>query len=241
MEALSSLSSFALAGALALLLTLLLFRLRQRGARPAEREALDTVAGWPPESARVLTVDERQALDLLKRAAPAVLVLAQVPLSRFIRVPMRHSYSDWLQRVGALSADLVICDSGSRVLAVIDIRAVEESVRSRRRHERMARVLEAAGLRVYTWREGELPTVQQVRSLLSPLLAPSDQAPAGQAPAAAPRESVPSRAVPLIPVAEIEEILADGDRAAAAQEPNLEPVPSGFFDDFEPVPAAARR
>jgi hypothetical protein len=241
MEALSPLSSFALAGALALLLTLLLFRLRQRGARPAEREALDTVAGWPPESARVLTVDERQAFDLLKRAAPAVLVLAQVPLSRFIRVPMRHSYSDWLQRVGSLSADLVICDSGSRVLAVIDIRAVEESARSRRRHERMARVLEAAGLRVYTWREGELPTVQQVRSLLSPLLAPSDQAPAGQAPAAAPRESVPSRAVPLIPVAEIEEILADGDRAAAGQEPNLEPVPSGFFDEFEPVPAAARR
>jgi hypothetical protein len=241
MEALSPLSSFALAGALALLLTLLLFRLRQRGARPAEREVLDTVAGWPPESARVLTVDERQAFDLLKRAAPAVLVLAQVPLSRFIRVPMRHSYSDWLQRVGSLSADLVICDSGSRVLAVIDIRAVEESARSRRRHERMARVLEAAGLRVYTWREGELPTVQQVRSLLSPLLAPSDQAPAGQAPAAAPRESVPSRAVPLIPVAEIEEILADGDRAAAGQEPNLEPVPSGFFDEFEPVPAAARR
>ena len=241
MEALSPLSSFALAGALALLLTLLLFRLRQRGARPAEREVLDTVAGWPPESARVLTVDERQAFDLLKRAAPAVLVLAQVPLSRFIRVPMRHSYSDWLQRVGSLSADLVICDSGSRVLAVIDIRAVEESVRSRRRHERMARVLEAAGLRVYTWREGELPTVQQVRSLLSPLLAPSHQAPAGQAPAAAPRESVPSRAVPLIPVAEIEEILADGDRAAAGQEPNLEPVPSGFFDEFEPVPAAARR
>jgi hypothetical protein len=233
MESLSPLSSFALAGALALLLTLLLFRLRQRGARPAEREALDTLAGWPPESARVLTVDERQAFDLLKRAAPAMLVLAQVPLSRFIRVPMRHSYSDWLQRVGSLSADLVICDSGSRVLAVIDIRAVEESARSRRRHERMARVLEAAGLRVYTWREGELPTVQQVRKLLTPLLAPSDQAPAGRAPAAAPRESVPLRAVPLIPVAEIEEILADGDRTAAEQESNL--------DEFEPVPAAARR
>lgn len=246
MEALSPLSSFALAGALALLLTLLLFRLRQRGARPTEREALDTVGGWPPESARVLTVDERQAFDLLKRAAPAVLVLAQVPLSRFIRVPMRHSYSDWLQRVGTLSADLLICDSGSRVLAVIDIRAVEESARSRRRHERMARVLESAGVRVYTWREGELPTVQQVRNLLSPLLAPTGQAAVGrtatgQAAEAAPREAVPSRVVPLIPVAEIEEILADGDRAAAEQEPNLEPVPSGFFDEFEPVAATARR
>jgi hypothetical protein len=39
--------------------------------------------------------------------------------------------------------------------------------------------------------------------------------------------------MPLIPVAEMEEILADGDRAAELMEPNLEPVPSGFFDDLE--------
>ena len=223
MESFFSLSSFALPATLALLLTLLVFRLRQRGARNEQREALDTVAGWPPESARVLTIDERQAYDLLRRAAPGMLVLAQVPLSRFIRVPMRHSYGDWLQRVGSLSADLVICDIGSRVLAVVDIRAVEESSRSRRRHERMARVLKAAGVQVFTWREGELPSIQQVRNALTPLLEPTP---------ATPKDNVP-RAVPLIPVAEIEEILADGDRAAEEMEPNLEPVPSGFFDDLE--------
>jgi hypothetical protein len=225
MDAFPSFSSFVLPATLALLLTLLVFRLRQRGARAEPREALDTVAGWPPESARVLTVDERQAYDLLRRAAPGMLVLAQVPLSRFIRVPTRHSYGDWLQRVGALSADLLICDAGSRVLAVVDIRAAEESARSRRRHERMARVLKAARVQVFTWREGELPTIQQVRNALTPLLDPAP---------AAPKEN-PARAVPLIPVAEIEEILADGDRAAEAMEPNLEPVPSGFYDEFEVV------
>jgi hypothetical protein len=223
MEFFSPLSSFVLPATLALLLTLLVFRLRQRGGRPAEREALDTVAGWPPESARVLTIDERQAYELLRRAAPGMLVLAQVPLSRFIRVPMRHSYGEWLQRVGSLSADLLVCDAGSRVLAAIDIRAAEESARSRRRHERMAKVLRASGVQVFTWREGDLPSPHQVRNALAPLLAPAP---------AAPKELV-SRAAPLIPVAEIEEILADGDRAAEAAEANLEPVPSGFFDDLE--------
>jgi len=150
-----------------------------------------------------------------------------VPLARFLRVPMRHSYADWMQRAGSLAADLVVCDAGSRVLAVVDIRAAEESARSRRRHERMARVLGAAGVQVITWREGDLPSAQNVRNALAPLLAP-------------PKAAVPTtnaRPAPLIPVPEMEEILAEGDRLAAAAEVP-EPMPSGFLEDFEP--AAAR-
>jgi hypothetical protein len=87
-----------------------------------QQEVVDTLTGWPPESVRVLSITERQAYDLLRRAMPGFLVMAQVPLARFIRVPSRRSYTEWLQRVGSLSADLLLCDSGSRVLAVIDIR-----------------------------------------------------------------------------------------------------------------------
>jgi hypothetical protein len=239
MEFLSPFSSVALSATLALLLTLLLVRWRQRGQRSGrggnERDAIDTVAGWPPESARVLTSDERRAYELVHRAVPGLLVLAQVPLSRFIRVPMRNSYGEWLQRVGNLSADLLVCDGGtSRVLAVVDIRAVEESARSRKRHERLTRVLKAAGVQVFTWREGDLPSIQQVRSVMS-ALAPSAPAVPRTAPS-----SVASPPIPLIPVAEIEEILAEGDRAAEQGDPMLEPVPSGFYDELEPA-AATRR
>jgi hypothetical protein len=46
--------------------------------------------------------------------------------------------------------------------------------------------------------------------------------------------------MPLIPVADIAQVLADGDRAAleAELDATMEPVPSGFFDDFEPAPSA---
>ena len=229
MDISNPIASSALATAGLLLLSLLWGRLRQGGsAKTAQKqEALDTVIDWRPESARILTVTERQSYDLLRKAMPGFLVLAQVPLSRFIRVPTRHSYGDWLQRVGSLSADLLLCDSGSRVLAVVDIRAPQETERSRRRHERLARVLKAAGIRVYVWREGTLPTASQVRALLGADLAPSLVA-----------KPISSRPMPLIPIAEMEEILADGDNAV--HDASMEPVPSGFFDELESAPAARR-
>lgn len=232
MDILSPIASIALPASLLLLLTLIVMRMRQRvgNRRQSARDALDTVAAWPPEAARVLTVNERQAHELLRRALPGMLVLAQVPLSRFLRVPSRHSYADWLQRVGSLSADLLLCDAGSRVLAVIDVRAVQESSRGRRRHDRMARVLRAAGVHVITWIEGELPSASEVRHMLMPLVAPE---PAAARPASA-------GAMPLIPLPEMAELLAEGDRAAfeAEFDPAMEPVPSAFFEDLEPVSAA---
>jgi hypothetical protein len=243
MELLPPIASVTLPALALLLLTLLVLRWRQRqgAGKPGPRrgrdarahaDALDTVADWEPEAARVLSITERQAQELLKRAMPGFLVLAQVPLSRFIRVPSRHPYAEWLQRVGALSADLLLCDSGSRVLAVVDIRAAQETERSRRRHERMARVLRAAGIQVHTWREGELPALAEVRLAMSRLVSP----------AAAGLQTTASRPMPLIPVAdaaEIDHLLSAGDRAALeAGESRLEPVASAFFDDLEASPSA---
>jgi hypothetical protein len=234
-EVLDPFASFALPATVLFLLTLLLVRMRQRSVdkrtRRERQDALDTLAAWPPEAARVLTITERQAYDLLKRSMPGYLVLGQVPLARFIRVPSRHSYSEWLQRVGSLSADLLLCDVGSRVLAVVDIRPATESERSRRRHERMARVMRKANIHVHVWREGALPTAAEVRTAMAHVLAP----------AAAGMKTSNSRPMAFIPVAEISEVLAEGDRAAleASFDASMEPVPSGFYDELE-EPAQAR-
>lgn len=234
MDFIDSGSSTALAAAAALMLMLFLLRRRGRqGSTRSVRDALDTVQDWPPEPARVMTVQERQAYELLRRAVPGYMVLAQVPLSRFVRVPTRHSYSEWLHRVGALSADLLVCDTGSRVLAVIDVRATEESTRSRRRHERLSRVLQAAGVRVHVWREGHLPTPAEVRTALAHDLL------RGTGPMQP--VSTTSRPMPLIPVPEMHELdamLAEGD--AAARDAEHEPVPSGFFEEMEETGSPAR-
>lgn len=220
----------ALTAALILLLSFVFMRKRptKSRARSERQDALDTVASWQPEAARVLTASERKALETVRKALPGQVVLAQVPLSRFLKVPTRNSYSQWLSRVGHLNADLVVCDAGSQVLAVIDIRPANQSARGRQRHERMSRVLRAAGINVLVWSEGHLPSLSEVRSQMAPLL--QDGRVTGFD-----ANFVGSKSMPLIPVAEMEEMLAHGD--ALAQDATMEPVPSTLFDEFDPLPA----
>jgi len=233
-----SLSVFALAALIALVITYILMRrkpAKNRAARSTRNDALDTVADWPPEAARVMTTPERKAFEIVRRALPQQVVLSQVPLSRFLRVPTRHSYSQWVSRVGCLNADLVVCDQGSRVLAVIDVRPAQQSARARQRHERMSRVLRAAHINVLTWSEASLPTVSEVRAQMAPLL---QDGPRG----AMSLNGSGSRPMPLLPVAEMEEILAHGD--ALAHDTAMEPVSSTLFDDLDALPvggAAAHR
>jgi hypothetical protein len=200
-------------------------RLKQRVT-----EARDTVADWPPTATRVLNATERQAYDVLRRALPDHLVLAQVPLSRFIRVPTRYSYGEWLGRVGQLSADLVVCDASSQVLAVVEVRGNEESPRSLQRHQRMTRVLKAADIRVLVWAEDELPTPEAARSALLPEEAArlAKQAAARTAPATA--AAPPAPAAPIAPAAVAPRVDDDVPR---------EPPPTTWYSDLDVPPAPA--
>jgi Protein of unknown function (DUF2726) len=133
-------------------------------------EDLDTLAAWEPQATRILTSHERLALGVLMRALPEYMILAQVPLARFLKVPTRHSYQEWLHRVGQLCADLVICDSASQVLAVVEVRspADKTSERARKRQARMRRVLRAAGIPLHVWIENALPSAEEARNTIFP-------------------------------------------------------------------------
>jgi len=123
------------------------------------------VLDWEPGSTRLLTHTEREAYHLLRKALPDHMILAQVPVARFIKVPTRNSYAEWLRRVGSLCVDLVVCDMASHVLAVVEIRrpSDQETDRTRRRHSRMDKVLRASHIPVHVWHEEALPDVQAVR------------------------------------------------------------------------------
>ncbi|MFM2119853.1 MAG: hypothetical protein RL722_1321 [Pseudomonadota bacterium] len=133
-------------------------------------DAVDTVIGWPPEATRVMTMRHRRAFDLLRRAVPECMVLAQIPLARFLRVPTRLSYVEWLRRVGYACVDLVVCDPASNVIAVIEVREPEkiENDKTRKRRLRVERVLRAAGIPLHVWSEAWLPDPLAVRRLLVP-------------------------------------------------------------------------
>lgn len=203
--------------AVAMILLMLERRRRPATAAADKAEALDTIEAWPPQAVRVLTLEERHAYEIVRRALPKHLVLAQVPLARFISVPTQHSYAEWLQRAGRLSVDLLITDTSSRPVAAIEIRAAEENPRSEKRHKRLTEVLQTAGIRVHVWNEDALPTPEQAaRQLRGEDVFTDDNA---RGP---------------IPVADVQELLSEGDY----RDYNHDPVASSFFDDLDAmVPA----
>jgi hypothetical protein len=211
----------AVSAALAALLTWVAMRSRNAAAPPTlqREEGLDTIQAWPPQAVRVMTLGERQAYEVLKRALPGHVILSQVPLSRFISVPTRNPYQMWLQRAGRLAVDLLVCDYSSRAVAAVEVRTADESKRSARRHQRLVQVLRAAGVQVFEWDEDNLPEVVDARELFIPKR---------QAKEAPSRIDAGGRR--LLPVPDIAEVLADGDATDYGQ---LEPVPSAFYDDLD--------
>jgi Protein of unknown function (DUF2726) len=225
---------FVLIGLLVLLgLAWLVFR--KRGAKGPSRDddsdRLDTVAAWPPKTTRVMTTAERLAYSTLVRALPGYMVLAQVPLARFLKVPTRHSYSEWLRRLGNQCADLVVCDMASEVIAVVNVQppAAQVSERGRKRLHRMARVLKAAEIPLHVWTDNALPSVDAARETLLPKPETVTVEEARAAAAAAAPKRMTTGPSPL-----------DDDDRDSTQDERIEmrdPTPSTWFDEFNSGPA----
>jgi hypothetical protein len=233
---------------------LVVLRGRQRAPQSQKRsagttvEAGDTLVAWTPTATRVLTRAEREAYHIVRKALPDHMVLAQVPLARFLRVPTRNSYSEWLRRVGSLCADLVVCDESSQVVAVIELRVPvkQEKPRTVRRHVRMDRVLTAAGIPVHVWLEGALPGPAVAReAVLGAAMNMATKRPVGTN--SQTRRSVEAAAV----VASMQSAGAMHGMSVNEDDPDFnmddfadeeasrkDPPPSTWFDDLEsgPVP-----
>jgi len=194
-----------------------------------ERDDIDTVAAWPPEVTRLLSGGERAAHEALVKALPECMIFSQVPLARFIRVPRRYSYGEWLTRVGHLSADFLICDRASLVIGAVSLQAMQESERAVRRRARMTRVLKAAGVKVFVWREQAIPTPEAARDQIIQRTGVPETTPEPAA-IGSPRTPRPASAGNgKIPVPEV---LAE----VPLGEPRLEPPSSTWFDDLDSGP-----
>jgi len=229
-------------GGLAVLVGLVWAWMKQRAPReePARRgkakaaEGLDTLMSWHPQATRIMTASERKAYAALRAGLPDHIILAQVPLARFLKVPTRHSYSEWLRRVGVMCADLVVCDSVSQVIAVVDIRAPEsqENDRAKQRHARMDRVLKAAEIPLHVWREDALPNAIGARNAILKMPADMPFNPPEPAPAAATGTPPMQSPVGTAPVLEPNLAMVEDDGLEQRDPPS-----STWFDDLDSAAA----
>jgi hypothetical protein len=209
---------------------------RRRDPRRAtlpEEDRLDTIAAWPPTATRVLGKHDRLAYLTLTRALPDHMILAQVPLSRFLRVPTRHSHAEWLRRLGNQCVDLLVCDRASRVIGVVIIQAPADQIneRVRKRSLRMARSLKVAGVPLHVWTEGALPSLETVRHTILPEQPASHEVLVAPAPSSVqPRASAPTP-------------FDDAERDSDFDEfiELNEPPPTTWYDDFDSGPAPLQK
>ena len=233
--------------AVVLLLAWLWLRMRNTdavGARDAAEERIDTLTGWPPQATRVLTTRERLVFSTLVRALPEYMVLAQVPLARFLSVPKRHSYADWLRRLGYQCVDFAVCDMAAQVIAVIELQPAggAGSDRARKRMTRMARSLKVAKIPLLVWPEDTLPTVAAARAavLPDPVSAPAvEPLPSGAPSRPEPPEMAPLPGATAPRFNPFDELERDSTQDETIE--LLEPPPSTWFDDLDSGPAPLRK
>jgi hypothetical protein len=215
----------------------------ERPEMPAER--LDTLAGWPPEPTRILRSSERLAFSTLKLALPGYLVLAQVPLARFLTVPKRNSYAEWMRRLGNQCVDFVVCDVTSQVVAVVEVRPpmdnLDEKVRVRL--DRVGRALKAAKIPLHVWNEEKLPTIEAAREKILPNV-PAVPASMKKKSPVVMAAVEPAGAMAIVDEAIVEggpaiDPFADTDRDWTQGEviEVLEPSTQSWFDELESVTA----
>jgi len=115
----------------------------------------DTVMHWPPTPRRALATAERHAHRCLAKALALEhskgYLLAHVPLYKLVRVPLQHSYREWLSRTGLLTVDFALCDEQGYTRSIVLLPVTDNEPRQARLRERLMRVLGATDLSVTQW------------------------------------------------------------------------------------------
>ncbi len=121
-----------------------------------------------PYSAKLLmSPAEQEAYRRLRAALPDRLIFAQVQLCRFIEA-RKGLKREWHNRIAQLSADFVICEADSSVIAVVEIDdRTHGRAKQRQRDEKKNRACSSAGIRMIRWPARGLPDVQTMREELA--------------------------------------------------------------------------
>lgn len=76
---------------------------------------------WPFYAKKPLSQPEQVLYFRLVQALPNHIVLAQVQLSRLLGVKKGNNHQAWFNRINRMSADFVVCNKDSSIVAIIEL------------------------------------------------------------------------------------------------------------------------
>ena len=107
--------------------------------------------------------------SILRPACRRTSVLAQVQVSRVLRVKKGFNVQAWNNRINRLSYDFVVCSKDATVLAAIELDdKTHESASRTDTDAKKERATHAAGVRLIRWHVRSLPDEQTIRAAFPP-------------------------------------------------------------------------
>jgi very-short-patch-repair endonuclease len=127
---------------------------------------------WPFYAKKPLSAPEQILYFRLVQALPEHIVLAQVQLSRLLGVKKGDNHKAWLNRINRMSADFVVCNKDSSIVAVIELDDATHQKEDRQAADmKKDKALKSAGVRVVRWQAKSIPDIATIRSTLMPKIA----------------------------------------------------------------------
>jgi very-short-patch-repair endonuclease len=122
---------------------------------------------WPFYAKKILTQPEQVLYFRLIEALPEHVILAQVQLSQILGVKRGNNYQSWLNRINRMSADFVVCNKDSSIVAIIEL---DDSTHLRRNRQiadaKKDKALESADVRIIRWNVKSIPDISTIQNHL---------------------------------------------------------------------------
>ncbi|MEJ2792885.1 DUF2726 domain-containing protein [Iodobacter sp. LRB] len=134
-------------------------------------QGVDTAGVWPFYAKNPLTTPEQVLYFRLLKAMPEHIVLAQVQLSSLLGIKKGNNYRAWLNRINRMSADFVVCNKDSSIVAVIELDDASHQRQDRQLADaKKDKALSSAGISVIRWQAKNLPDEAAIRAALRPVI-----------------------------------------------------------------------
>lgn len=120
------------------------------------------IGEFPFAQCRPLTERELVLYWRLRKVMPDVMVLAQVAMSRILRVRQGHNARAWMNRVDRMTVDFLVCLPDATIVAAVELDDASHGSPVRiARDDRKNRALDAAGIKLL--RFANVPDEEQLR------------------------------------------------------------------------------
>ncbi len=120
---------------------------------------------WPFYAKKPLSQPEQVLYFRLVQALPEHIILAQVQLSRLLGVKKGNNYQAWFNRINRMSADFVVCNKDSSIVAVIELDDATHQKEDRQAADaKKDKALASANVRVIRWQARAIPDVANIQS-----------------------------------------------------------------------------